>query len=503
MENSTDIMSNEDRLRVTPANDLLPALIALSQKLKTESKDEALLLLRAALCISPDCVEAHENIGYLYADLCLWENAKHHLEKSLCCRNGSAQVFFSLGNVCMSSGDCVAAAAYYEQALALQRFPEGLLNLSVAYTKLGNEESRLNALLALTQEFGNFPQGFNNLGVFWYRTRKIELAIECFKKAIELEPGLGMARYGLSHALLMNKDYLGGFKYQESRWGTIPNCPIRNLGLTLWLGEEVPHSSKIVVTLEQGFGDTLQMLRFLPMLKSKFSEISIEVQPAMARLVKKTFPDVNVLVHGDPLPNADFYCPIMSLPWAFRISYDTIPVNANGYLHTDDTFPSLLPKKTPGTKKIGLCWRGGVINPEMLHRSLSLNDVTSLFDLAGCEWVSLVKDLPADEQILINRIENLTDYSSVMTDFFETYRLIQELDLVVSIDTAVAHLAAAMGKKTIIILNDGVDWRWHLDDDVSAWYPNAPLLRSYNFPTQQEFMATLLNEIKKCINIPL
>ncbi len=496
MQDSANIVLTEESSRTDPKCDLVSVLIALSQKLKTESREDALLVLQAVLCISPDCADAHENIGYIYTEQSHWENARRHFEISLSHSDGNALLFFNLGNVCMSSGDFSAAAKYYEKALSFQRFPEGLLNLSVAYTKLGNEKSRLNALESLVHEFGNFPQGFNNLGVFWYRTRNIRQAIDCFKKALELDPALNMAKYGLSHALLMDKEYLKGFEYHESRWGTIPNCPIRTFDSQLWTGQEVSYKSKILVTLEQGFGDTLQMLRFLPMLCARFVEVNIEVQPAMRRLVSKAFPRVNVVVHGDPLPQTDFYCPIMSLPWAFRISYDSIPVDVNGYIHIGESAPGLLvkPNKT-GAIKVGLCWRGGAINPEMLHRSLSLNDVAPLFKLKGYAWTSLVKDLPSEESALVGSIENLTDFSAVMSDFYDTYMLIKGLDLVVSIDTAVAHLAAAMGKKTIVILNDGVDWRWHLDDEVSAWYPNARLLRSYNFSSQDEFMGMLATEI--------
>lgn len=478
-----------------PAADLLPNLMILSQKLKADSKEDALSVLKAVLCINPDYADAYDCIGYIDAELSRWESARHHLEYSLSLKEGNAQIFFTLGNVCMSSGDCAAAVKYYEKSLAFQRFPEGLLNLSVAYTKLGDEQSRLRSLEALVNEFSDYAQGFNNLGVYWYRTRNLPQAIECFRKALELNPELSVARYGLSHALLMEKDYLGGFENQESRWGNIPNCPIRVLEPQLWTGQEVPNQSRILVTLEQGFGDTLQMLRFLLMLHSRFSEVSIEVQPAMCRLISKAFPSVHVLVHGEPLPTTDFYCPVMTLPWAFRIGYETIPVEPNGYIKIKDTVPISPINIKPGLKRAGLCWRGGAINPEMLHRSLALEDFRSLFDLAGYEWISLVKEVTQAELELIDQIENLTDSSTLMTDFYDTYSLIAGLDFVVSIDTAVAHLAAAMGKKTIVILNDGVDWRWHLDDDYSAWYPNARLLRSYNFSTQTEFMAALCVEI--------
>lgn len=479
-------------------SELLSNLVILSQKLKAESKDNALDVLKAALLIDPMHADSHDSIGYLYAELSLWEKARHHLEYSLSLKEGNALIFYILGNVCMSSGDVASAANYYERALALRRFPEGLLNLSVAYTKLGDENSRLMSLQSLVSEFSEFPEGYNNLGVYWYRTRNISRAIECFEKALDLNPELGIVKYGLSHALLMNKDYLKGFEYHESRWGNVPNCPIRLIDLPLWQGQDVPNDSILLITLEQGFGDTLQMLRFLPLLREKFSKIIIEVQQPMYRLISNAFPDVQVIVHGSAaLPHANFYCPIMTLPWAFRINYDSIPVFPDGYICDNKTEISQLITKT--RSRIGLCWRGGSVNPEMLHRSLILSDFTKLINMGEYEWISLVKDLPPNEAAEIANIENITDCSELMSDFCDTYQLIKGLDLVISIDTSVAHLSAAMGKKTIIILNDGVDWRWHLDDEFSAWYPNARLLRTYNFASLDYFMPSLSEEIKNML----
>lgn len=492
-----NISDNEEVPAADQAVQLKDSLFALSQKLRGECNEDALLVLQAILCIYPEYADVHEAIGYIYADLSRWECARHHFEISILNSSGNATVFFSLGNVCMSIGDFDAAELYYKKSLSHQRFPEALLNLSVVYTNLGDDYLRLKTLESLVDEFQLFPQGFNNLGVYWYRKRNILNAIDCFRKALYLDPALAMAKYGLSHSLLMSKDYRAGFELHESRWGTVPSCPIRTYDCELWTGQNVSIGSKIKVTFEQGFGDTLQMLRFIPLLCEKFTQVFVEVQPALSRLVTKAFPEVRVvLLNNDSLPLTDYYCPIMSLPLAFGIAYDTIPTNVNGYIHIDKSLPSLN-KSESGKRKIGICWRGGAINPEMLHRSLTINDVVPIFNNSLNSWFSLVKDLPMEEKAILDQFENVTDCASIMLDFYDTYMLIDGLDLVVTVDTAVAHLAAAMGKETIIILNDGVDWRWHLDDDVSAWYPNAKLLRSYNYSNFSDFLDVLVSQLTR------
>lgn len=471
---------------------VLSSLNGIADRFKDQSSDDEETVLHAINLISGDSCEGHKKLGYFYYRQSKFDLAIKHFE--ICINKGCADYtsFFYSANSLKNMGDFESAVNHFLKSLELNSYPEGLVNLAATYSDLKNDVLALQTLESLTTKFPSFTLGHYNLGIYWYDRRDIKKSIASYNRALATNPEHGDSKVALSLALLMSKNYIDGFVMHDSRWGVSPNCPIRDFIRPYWHGQEVDKRSSVLVTVEQGFGDTLQMIRYLPMLAERFSRVCIEVQPQMKRLISQAFPTVEVVVNKEPLPSTDYYCPVMSLPRAFGTTYEAIP-GQQKYIsipHAEPLDPALIsnPKK-----KVGICWRGGALNPKMLHRSLTFKQIERLFDNESYVWVSLMKDVTSEEREAMLEHRNVKDYNNQIADFYDTCRLIDTLDAVVTVDTAVAHLAGAMGKPTIIILNEGYDWRWHIDDDISAWYPTAKLLRSYKLPGNDSLVPEILN----------
>lgn len=483
---------------VEEREEVVTTLRELARRLVKDSENDSITILRAITLLSENCADEHRQLADFYYRASNWFRSLVHFKK--CCeldQNDYAALFY-LANSYKNIGFYSEAIDSYLKSISIHEYPEGLINLSSAYAAAGEQELELQALNILTHKFPDFTLGHYNLGVYWYGKRDLDKSIACYKRALESDPAHGISKVALALALLMNKQYLEGFEMYESRWGVIPNCPIRQFNGIYWRGQNVPAGSSILIAVEQGFGDMFQMLRFIPALSAKFSKVYLEVQPQMQRLLSSAFPQVEVILNSTNLPQSDYYCPIMSLPRAFKISYKTIPLQGK-YLLVPGVgeINALLCRES--RKKVGVCWRGGVIDKSMLHRSLELKSIKRLFELDAFAWVSLVKDLPVEECEELRACNNVADFTAELVDFYDTYQLISSLDMVVTVDTAVAHLAGAMGKPTIVILNEGYDWRWHVDDDISAWYPNTHLLRTYKLDSKSGLVPELARKIKNLI----
>lgn len=470
----------------------------LADKLSDKFEADSVVVLSAIPYLTDECVDVHRKLADYYYRNANWIKAVAHFGKCCALDQSDYIAMFYLANCYKNMGHHSEAIEVYLRSIAFHEYPEGLMNLSAAYSDLGERELELNVLNRLTSSYPQYTLGHYNLGIYWYGKKDLKESINCYKRALESNSDHGPSKVALALALLMDKQYVEGFKQYESRWGVIPNCPIREFNRPCWYGQDVPEGSSLLITVEQGFGDTLQMLRYLPYVLPKFSKIYVEVQSPMQRLVSLSYPQVDVVVNGDKLPQTDFYCPIMSLPRAFATNYQTIPAQGK-YIEIRDPVPFSAQLDCDPRKKIGVCWRGGMHDLRMAHRSLTFKSIKDLFDAHDYVWVSLVKDLPDDERAELS-VTKVVDLTAALTDFYDTYRLISGLDVIITVDTAVAHLAGAMGKPTIVILNEGYDWRWHVDDDISAWYPGTRLLRAYKLDGPNALVPELLAQVKKILD---
>jgi tetratricopeptide (TPR) repeat protein len=472
-------------------------------------KEEALEIYDRALVLQPHHAEALSNRGATLHDLKRFEEALASYDRALAAQPDLAQALCNRGvtlqaqnrpEEALSSYDCaIAVRPDYAKALsnrgatlyALQRFKEALVSYDRAIAaQPAYAEAHLNRGVCLNelQRFDealeshdralavrpNYAAAHCNRGVTLHELKRFGEALASYNCALAVRPDYAEAHFneGLCRALL--GDYRRGLELFEWRWEAEQKKDKRNFVQPLWLGADDIVGKTILLHAEQGFGDTIQFCRFAPLVAARGARVIMEVPRPLHLLMGSLSGVAQVISRREPFPVFDVHSPLLSLPLAFGSQLETIPA-AVPYLRASPQSLAqwnarLGPKRRA---RVGLAWSGG---PAHRHRSMRLGALSPLFDV-DATFVSLQKDVPPhDIDILRNRSEVL-DFSDELTDFSETAALISTLDLIISIDTAVAHLAGALAKPAWVLLPFVPDWRWLLDRDDSPWYPTARLFR--------------------------
>jgi hypothetical protein len=314
----------------------------------------------------------------------------------------------------------------------------------------------------------------------------LDEAEACFRRAIRLKPDYPDAHFNLAATLLAKGELQEGWAEYEWRWLT-PRMKKTRRDFTqpMWRGE-VAEGRTLLIHAEQGFGDCLQFSRYATLAADRGARVVVEVPGPLVRLIRD-LPGVDLVVaRGDELPPFDIQCPMLSLPMVFGTVLTTIP-SPTSYLRAEDAQVAVLETRLaaigPGPR-IGLAWAGNPRkdSPALARRSMPLERFMPVLELPGLRFFSLNKDTPAPPD------SPLVDLMDEMADFGDTAALISNLDLVISVDTAVAHLAAALGKPVWLLDRFDTDWRWLAGRRDSPWYPT---LRIYRQPRQGDWDSVL------------
>ncbi len=334
------------------------------------------------------------------------------------------------------------------------------------------------------------PQAWYNLGKTYFDSRNPAEAILAYTRQLELNPDHLSARWNRSLANLLLGHFAEGWSEYEFRWSaTAASVSKRIFASPQWRGESLVGKT-LFIHAEQGLGDTIQFCRYAALAADCGARIIVECQAELLGLLR-SIPQISMLVrHGEPLPEFDFHIPMMSLPLAFQTSLENIPASTP-YLHADP-FRVLAWKSrlddVGSPRNIGLVWAGGAKHPSNEKRSMHLSQFAPLAEISNISWLSLQIGPPSAQ--LANPPFPIVDWTSELHDFADTAALIQALDGVVTVDTAVAHLAGALGKPVWILLPFLPDFRWMLDRSNSPWYPTARLIRQ---PARGEWAVAIKN----------
>jgi tetratricopeptide (TPR) repeat protein len=302
-------------------------------------------------------------------------------------------------------------------------------------------------------------------------------AIASFAKAIALMPNYAEAYVNQSVSLLQLGRFEQGWPLYEWRKKLEQPFGDRSFAKPLWLGRDELSNRTVFVHWEQGLGDTIQFARFAKLLTARGASVVMSVQEPLYRLLAQMSPGVRV-INQDEVPTAfDYHCPLMSLPLALGTTLETMPAEVP-YLGADASLRSawntrLAPKTRP---RVGIVWSGGTKHKNDAQRSIDLSTFASLFS-PDVHWISLQKGIREGDAPALSQLPQIERCGEQLPDFADTAALIDLLDLVISVDTSVAHLAGAMGKPVWILLPYHADWRWLLDRSDSPWYPAARLFR--------------------------
>jgi len=470
--------------------------------------EEAVQSCRRALAIKPDYVDAHVNLALALHELDRLEEAEEHVRAALTLRPGSAAAHNAMGLVFQRRRRYEDARGCFRRALALDSgFVEAHINLGNSLKAANRFEEAEDALRrALALDPGS-AAALNNLGVLLLDTGRVDDAERRVRQALELKPQDHDAAFNYGWLKLLRGDYELGFRYYESRLtGTgrrsfssdVVARESRLAGLPRWRGEDLM-GKRLLVWTEQGFGDSLMVMRYLPQLKERgAARVVVCCEPALVR-VMQTFPAIDqVLPSSEPLQLSDFdcHCPSMSLPLRFGTRLDSIPAQVP-YLHVPAELQTHWARQLAGiaSPRIGLVWAGGKLLQADARRSIPLSKFFPLLDIPGPVFVSLQKGEEAGQ--LRESGRSLLDWMEQCEDFLDTAALIEQLDLVISVDTAPAHLAGALGKPVWLLNRFESEWRWMLKREDSPWYPSMRIFRQSRIGDWDEAIARVATAVRE------
>lgn len=456
--------------------------------------DEAIEAFSHALALRPDHAGAHNNLGMALAALGRTSDALAHFEAAVAREPRFVAAHFNLGNALDAIGRHAEAVKAFESALALQSaFPPALLGLGNALSALG---LHAQAVAPLERAVGLDPHlapAWLSLGNAHHALRAYNAALRAFDQALRLRPTLASAQLNRALTLLTLGDFARGLPAYESRldlaaaarsaqqYGTSavpaakgPARPAR------WLGEPIPDAT-LLIEAEQGFGDTLHFVRFVPLARARAARVVLAVQPELLPLLAPAAQQWQVaLVSLDaPRPSADRYAALLSLPFALGTTADTLPA-PNRYLDVPPAYRRRWRGSLGGhaKRKLGLAWSGRIQAQE--NRAMPVAALAPLFALPDIDWIVLQPELTdADRQALAEygRSAAIHCFDARIRDFADTAAIVERLEAVVSVDTSIAHLAGALGRPLWLMLPFAADWRWFTDTQKSPWYPSARLVR--------------------------
>lgn len=495
---------------------------------------EAILRLRTVVKLDPQHIQAFSECVDLMCQAQQVEQAAMVLRQALATHPEHAHFHYRLGILCQQMQATDEALACMHQAIRIQPdFAEAYHQRGVLYQLLAKPQEALNSFNHAINYQPNLPVPYNNRGVVLCQLGKYRHAIADFRQALRLNPGYASAYCNLGLALYENGDYdeayqcletallhapqqakaryyLGmlklargefeaGWPLFESRWQLHPESVQPDSRLR-WHGGESLVGKTILVEAEMTFSDTLQFCRYIALIKQfKPNHVLVAVPEALFNLFNEFWAKDAIVViirqDGHARPHFDVFCPMLSLPVAFKTMLDTIPAHFP-YLQVADrhTLPWQQLLGPARRLRIGINWCGNADNKSDHLRSIPLHLMAPLLKMEA-EWHSLQKEFRREDHIMLKRFPMLECHHALLTDFTDTAGLILQMDLVISVDTAVAHLAAALGKPVWLLLPQHAHFRWLQQREDSPWYPGMRLFRQ----SEGESWESLIDRVHQAI----
>lgn len=428
--------------------------------------DEALASYDRAIALNPGFAVVHNTRGVLLERLGRTDEALISYEKSISCDSEFPEPYCNRGNILKVQDRWDEALANYDRAIDLKP---------------------------------SFAEAHNNRGILLVLLHRYDEALVAYDRALAAKPDYDVVHYNKSLILLLLGDYPLGWRCYEWRWKADLKDAAFAFAQPLWLGDRPLGGRTLLLHAEQGLGDVIQMARYAPMAEALGAKVVLALPVDLIPLLRTLEGEFTFAPRGGTLPPFDLYCPMMSLPLAFKTTVDTIPAPIR-YLRADSERQALWRERlgVRNRARVGLAWSGNPQHKNDRNRSLSLRTLSPLLAL-GMEFHSLQKEVRAEDQGVLTELPQLSLHADELGDFADTAALIAELDLVITVDTAVAHLAGALGKAVWILLSYDSDFRWMTERSDSPWYPTARLFRQprrNDWPQVIAEVGAALSEIK-------
>lgn len=499
--------------------------------------EEAFGCYQQAVELKPEFLQAFFNMGNVCRALGRLEQARACYRRTLELKPGFIAALIGLGEIAKELREFGQAREYYSQALASERSSvDALQGLAETYQAEERFEEAIHTYRLVVEQQPDRAAVWNQLGTVYQCLEQLDEAESCYRRALQLLPGqmtvlnnLGVVliargelvkalavlhevvslypeyaegHWNLAVALLAAGRYQEGWPEFEWRFKKTNPVPQRAFSQPRWDGSSLA-GKVILLHAEQGFGDTIQMARYLPLMVQQAERVVLECQlPSLKRLLISVSTELTVIAAGEPLPHFDCHLPLMSLPLVFGTTLETIPVQVP-YLHADPGDVAVWQRRLGKSErfKVGIVWYAKQTQVLNRKRSCPLEHFAPLWQVPGVSWYSLQIG-PGSEQLgNVTGVVPLEDLTPLLHDFADTAACMANLDLIITIDTAAAHLAGALGRPVWVVLPHVAEWRWLEERSDSPWYPTMQLFRQPDFGDWSALMAqvavTLRNQVQK------
>ncbi len=440
---------------------------------------EALVSFDAAIAIKTDYSQAYSNRGNTLRKLQQNQAALASYDKAIDLNPAYADAFSNRGVLLNEMSQPQNALLSFDQAIAINPgYAEAYSNRGITLQRLNRLEDALNSYDRAISLKPRYAEAFSNRGLVLHELRRLDEALLSFNEAIFIEPDNIGAHWNKALTLILCGQLKLGFELYEWRWSEDEEFEIpKNFTAPLWLGQTSITGKTILLHAEQGLGDTLQFCRYARLIVEMGATPVLQVQDGLVQLITTLLPDLKVIALGDASLETDFHCPLLSLPFAFNTLMDTIPATP-AYLSSQADKRALWSARLGEKSKlrVGVVWQGSTVHKNDRNRSLALTALLERLPEAF-EYVCLQATLSEADLQTLNTQKRITQLTAPLEDFTDTAAVCDLMDLIITVDTSVAHLAGALGKPTWTLLSHVPDWRWFLDRTDTPWYPSMTLYR--------------------------
>lgn len=474
----------QDALQQNPNH--ASALSNLSAVLMEDGKlERASKLLQISVKERPDSPEAHCNLGNMYRMVGDSANAIECFQNALRQDPNHASALSQLGatlpdegNILMETGQLAKALSFLQRSIAVEPdSPNAHCNLGKLYMVVGEYEKATECFRTSLKLDPTHDRSLCNLACQLEILGDLAASEQCYQIALQHHPDSASARFGLGTMQLAQGKFTEGWPNYEARWKTTAfRGAVRNFTQPQWTGQDI-RGARILVYSEQGLGDTMHFARYISRLASRGARAYFEVQKPVYRLLQNLEGAEQVFEQGATLPEFDWQCPLFSLPLAFQTELASIPAKVPYLRPSEQAVQEWSKRLDPTSFRVGVVWSGSPKHPFERYRSVPVAQLAQLSRIPRIALYSLQKGPKASQADELSSGLRIVNLDKEQSDFADTAAIIANLDLVITIDTSVAHLAGGMGKPVWILLHNSPDWRWMRGREDSPWYPTARLFR--------------------------
>jgi hypothetical protein len=428
-----------------------------------------------------------------------WKQAAKVLGEVLAADSDNPDALHLMGVTAHRVGLSESAVGLIERAIRLKpREPRYHSNCGEIYRRMGKLDLAIAHLRQSLSLDPRYSMAHGNLGSALLDQGKIIPAINSFRAAIRLDPNNPEAHWNLSLALLLTGNFEEGWREYDWRWEASQKQAKRTYPQPQWDGSDLSGRT-ILLYSEQGLGDALQFIRYVPLVAARGGRVVVECRPELKRLLE-SMPGIVLTATGESLPQFDVHLPILSLPRVFGTTLENIPAQVPYLSPAPDLVRRWQERAGFGRDRlnIGLAWAGNRSHVNDRNRSIPFDTFLPLLDVPGVAFYSLQKGDGAEASPGRQMNPSVVDLTGDLVDFEDTAALVSHLDLLISVDTAVAHLAGALAKPVWTLLPYVPDWRWMLERDDSPWYPTMRLFRQTTPGDWASVIRSVAGELADC-----